>query len=145
MTQANFDEETIRLTYSIPFKVTKDIRLTILQFKIIHHILPTNATLFRDSLIQHEKCHLCNEKQNLDTPFCNMLFCTNLLDPVCSLVEQKALRLYHPIRTEYNLWIHSRSSSSPWFEPLFNHRQILYLYCVTKRRGLYLGSFFCYT
>ena len=82
---------------------------------------------------------------NLDTPFCNMLFCTNLLDPVCSLVEQKALRLYHPIRTEYNLWIHSRSSSSPWFEPLFNHRQILYLYCVTKRRGLYLGSFFCYT
>ena len=65
MTQANFDEETIRLTYSIPFKVTKDIRLTILQFKIIHHILPTNATLFRDSLIQHEKCHLCNEKQTL--------------------------------------------------------------------------------
>ena len=82
---------------------------------------------------------------NLDTPFCNMLFCTNLLDPVCSLVEQKALRLYHPIRTEYNLWIHSGSSSSPWFEPLFNHCQILYLYCVTKRRGLYLGSFFCYT
>ena len=65
MTQANLDEETIRLTYSIPFKVTKDIRLAILQFKIIHHILPTNATLFRDSLIQHEKCHLCNEKQTL--------------------------------------------------------------------------------
>ena len=40
MKQANFDEETIRLTYSIPFEVTKDIRLTILQFKIIHHILP---------------------------------------------------------------------------------------------------------
>ena len=65
MKQANFDKESIRLTYSIPFKVTKDIRLAIFQFKIIHHILPTNATLFRDSLVQKEQCHLCNEKQTL--------------------------------------------------------------------------------
>ena len=65
MKQANFDKESIQLTYSIPFKVTKDIRLAIFQFKIIHHILPTNATLFRDSLVQKEQCHLCNEKQTL--------------------------------------------------------------------------------
>ena len=65
MKQANFDNETIRLTYCIPFQVTKDIRLAIFQFKIIHHILPTKATLFRDSLAQQEQCHLCNEKQTL--------------------------------------------------------------------------------
>ena len=65
MKQANFDAETIRTTYSIPFKVTKDTRLAIFQFKIIHHILPTNATLFRDSLVQQENCHLCHEKQTL--------------------------------------------------------------------------------
>ena len=65
MKQANFDKESIRLTYSIPFKVTEDIRLAIFQFKIIHRILPTNATLFRDSLVQQEQCHLCNEKQTL--------------------------------------------------------------------------------
>ena len=65
MKQANFDAETIRTTYSIPFKVTKDTRLAICQFKIIHHILPTNATLFRDSLVQQENCHLCHEKQTI--------------------------------------------------------------------------------
>ena len=65
MKQANLDKESIRRTYSIPFKVTKDIRLVIFQFKIIHHILPTNTTLFRDSLVQKEQCHLCNEKQTL--------------------------------------------------------------------------------
>ena len=65
MKQANFDKESIRLTYSIPFKVTKDIRLAIFQFKIIYHILPTNATLFRGSLVQKEQYHLCNEKQTL--------------------------------------------------------------------------------
>ena len=42
--------------YSIPFKVTKDTRLAIFQFKIIHHILPTNATLFRDLIILSEQC-----------------------------------------------------------------------------------------
>ena len=62
MKQANFDAETIRTTYSIPFK---DTRLAIFQFKIIHHILPTNATLFRYSLVQQENCHLCHEKQTL--------------------------------------------------------------------------------
>ena len=65
MEQANFDKESVQLTYSIPFKVTKDIRLAIFQFKIIHHILPTNSTLFRDSLVSKEQCHLCNEKQTL--------------------------------------------------------------------------------
>ena len=65
MKQAHFDSGTIRITYCIPFKVTKDTRLAIFQFKIIHHILPTNATLFRDSLVQQENCHLCPEKQTL--------------------------------------------------------------------------------
>ena len=77
---------------------------------------------------------------NLDTPFWNMLFCTNLLDPVCSL-EQKALRPYHPIRTEYNLWIHSRSSSSPWFEPLLIIAKY-YIYTASRREEDYIWEAF---
>ena len=34
--------------------------------RIIHHILPTNTTLFRDSLKEHDKCHLCGERQTLN-------------------------------------------------------------------------------
>ena len=65
MKRPNFDAETIRTTYTILFKVTKNTRLAIFQFKIIHHILPTNATLFRDLLAQQENCHLCHEKLTL--------------------------------------------------------------------------------
>ena len=65
MRQANFDSETIQTIYSIPFKVTEDTRIAIFQFKIIRHILPTNAALFRDSLVQQENCHVCSEKQSL--------------------------------------------------------------------------------
>ena len=58
-------EHTIRFIYSLPFNVTKDTRLAIFQYKIIHHILPTNSTLFRDSIKEHDKCHLCVERQTL--------------------------------------------------------------------------------
>ena len=34
MKKANFDKESMRLTYSIPFKVAKDIRLAIFQFSL---------------------------------------------------------------------------------------------------------------
>ena len=62
MLQANLDEQAICTIY-IPFKVTKDIRLAIFQIKIVHHILPTNVTLFK--IIQHDKRPLCDQKQTL--------------------------------------------------------------------------------
>ena len=65
MRNANLDEVTIQRIYSLPFKVTKDTRLSIFQFKIVHHILPTNATLHRDSLRENDKCHLCKERETL--------------------------------------------------------------------------------
>ena len=65
MTEAGLKEHTMRLIYSLQFNVTKDTRLAIFQFKVIHHILPTNLTLFRDSIKEHDKCHLCGERQTL--------------------------------------------------------------------------------
>ena len=52
MTKAGLKEHTRRLIYSLPFNVTKGIRL---------HILHTNSTLFRDSIKEHDKCHLYGE------------------------------------------------------------------------------------
>ena len=145
MKQANFDKESIRLTYSILFKVTKDIRLAIFQFKIIHHILPTNATLFRDSLVQKEQCHLCNEKQTL-----KHLFVT------CPFVQT--------FWTQFSLWWKGKALNSITLSEqeiiygftrdlscrlglnlcLIIACQILHLYCVTKRRRVYLRSLLCY-
>ena len=65
MRQANLDDEVIKIIYKIPFNVTKDIRLAIFQYKIVHHILPTNATLFRDKILQNDQCHLSEQKQTL--------------------------------------------------------------------------------
>ena len=66
MRNANLNEVTIQRIYSLPFKLTKDTRLSIFQFtEIVHHILPTNATLHRDSLRENDRCHLCKERETL--------------------------------------------------------------------------------
>ena len=45
-------KDTKQLIYSLPSNVTKDTRLAILQYKIIHHSLPTNWTLFGHLIIK---------------------------------------------------------------------------------------------
>ena len=49
----------------MPFSATKDIQLSMFQFKILHHILPTNATLYKFGIKEHDRCHLCAEKQTI--------------------------------------------------------------------------------
>ena len=120
MKQANFDNETIRLTYCIPFQVTKDIRLAIFQFKIIHHILPTKATLFRDSLAQQEQCHLCNEKQTL-----KHLFVT------CPSVQS--------FWTQFVLWWNEKKQNSI----TLSEQEIIYGF--TKDLCLIIAKYYIYT
>ena len=46
MKKANFDKESMRLTYSIPFKVAKDIRLAIFQFRAFSSVLSEHLSYF---------------------------------------------------------------------------------------------------
>ena len=43
--KANLNEQQISQIDKIPFSATKDIQLSMFQVKILHQILPTNATL----------------------------------------------------------------------------------------------------
>ena len=49
----------------MPFSATKDIHLSMFQVKTLHHILPTNATLHKFGIKEHDHCHLCAEKQTI--------------------------------------------------------------------------------
>ena len=44
ITEARLKEHTIQLIYSLPFNVTKDTRLAIFQYKIIHNIHTIRTT-----------------------------------------------------------------------------------------------------
>ena len=63
--KASLNEQQISQIYKMPFSATKDIQLSMFQFKILHHILPTNATLYKFGIKEHDRCHLCAEKQTI--------------------------------------------------------------------------------
>ena len=62
----------------MPFKVTNEVKIIMFQYKVIHNVLPTRATLHRDGISESPLCNLCNiEKQTLHHLLIN---CTLILD-----------------------------------------------------------------
>ena len=47
----------------MPFSVTNEVKITMFQFKVIHNVFPTRATLNRDGISESPICNLCNAKE----------------------------------------------------------------------------------
>jgi len=58
-----FTENTIQKVYLMPFSVTNELKIIMFQFKVIHNVLPTRATLYRDGISESPICNLCNAKE----------------------------------------------------------------------------------
>ena len=62
-----FTENNVQKVYLLPFKITKEVKIIMFQFKIIHNILPTQMSLYRDGFSENDRCPLCkNEIQTLN-------------------------------------------------------------------------------
>ena len=62
-----FTKKNIQKVYLLPFTITKEVKIIMFQYKVIHNILPTRSTLYRDGHAENDLCNLCNtEKQTLD-------------------------------------------------------------------------------
>ena len=60
-----FTKENVHNVYLLPLLVSKEAKLIAFQFKIVHNILPTSASLFRTRLVDDDSRPLCNsEKQS---------------------------------------------------------------------------------
>ena len=73
-----FTESTIQNVYLMPFKVTNEVKIIMFQYKVIHNVLPTRDTLYRDRISESPLCNLCNtEEQTLHHLLIN---CTLTID-----------------------------------------------------------------
>ena len=73
-----FTENSIQKVYLMPFAVTNEVKIIMFQYKVIHDILPTRATLYRDGISESPICNLCNaEEQTLHHLLIN---CTLTID-----------------------------------------------------------------
>ena len=50
-----FTKTTIKNVYLMPFKVTNEVKIIMFQYKVIHNVLPTRATLYATYAIQKNK------------------------------------------------------------------------------------------
>ena len=69
LVEASFTDQTIAALYVLPFKLTKNIRLCMFQFKINHHILYTRDKLFKTKIIDSDSCHVCELEQTIEYRF----------------------------------------------------------------------------
>ena len=67
--EAGFTDQTIAALYVLPFKLTKNTKLSMFQFKINHHILYTRDKLFEAKITDIDSCHVCESKQTLEHLF----------------------------------------------------------------------------
>lgn len=58
----DFNNETWKEIYNLPFRVTKSTKLQWFQFRINYHILTTNSYLFKARLINSPMCKACHSE-----------------------------------------------------------------------------------
>ena len=55
----------ISAIYKLPFRITRETKLSIFQFKIIHNILPCRNLLYKMNISESPLCEFCNELETL--------------------------------------------------------------------------------
>ena len=78
----NFTENNVHKVYQLPFTITKEVKIimspVMLQYKIIHNVLPTQMSLHRDGISDSDLCPFCkSEKQTLNHLFVNCIKATS--------------------------------------------------------------------
>ena len=58
-----FTENNVHKVYQLPFTITKEVKVIMFQYKIIHNILPTQISLYRDGFSDSDVCPLCHHEQ----------------------------------------------------------------------------------
>ena len=66
-----FSHDTIYKVYKLPFQIENDVRITMFQYKVVHNILATKASLFIAKICDYNVCPQCLNKTH-------SLYCRNL-------------------------------------------------------------------
>ena len=67
------DSSKLRAIYMLPFKITKETKLSIFQYKIIHNILPHWALLHKMKIVNSPLCIHCDSIETLSHMLVNCI------------------------------------------------------------------------
>ena len=89
-TLCGFDIHKRQKIYSLPFLVTKEIKLSIFQYKIIHNILYTNCILYKMKKVRDPRCPFCT---NMDQTVGHLFVSC----PISSSFWSDFIKWYHSV------------------------------------------------
>ena len=113
------------------FLTTKESRLQILQWKILHNIYPTNILLQKMGLKENSDCDACGEKDYIEHFFCT---CPRVR-PLWNAVQEKIVQHlnYHLVLSnEYKLFGISKHDVPQVFVQRVNHVILIAKLCISK-------------
>ena len=82
--------EITKDVFSLPFQVTKEVRLIVLQWKIIHNIHPTRILLYKMGKAIDSNCCFCKVRDFIEHLVCSC----QIVRPLWELVETKLSELF---------------------------------------------------
>ena len=126
-----FDAQRRQRVYSLSFRVTKEVKLSIFQYKIIHiNILYTNNILHKVKKKPHPYCPYCT---NVEQTISHLLFS-------CYVAKS--------FWSEFTTWF---NSISPEKKSTLSKDEIIYgvlddwSFCLTLNHLILIGKYFLYT
>ena len=78
------DSSKLSAIYMLPFKITKETKLSIFQYKIIHNILPHRVLLHRMKIVNSPLCIHCDSLETLSHMLVNCIVIQNFWFDVIS-------------------------------------------------------------
>ena len=74
LVKCGFDSSQRHKVYSLPFGATKEVKLSVFQFKVIHNILSTNSLLYKMKKINSPNCPFCpGTEQSIERMHCHAI------------------------------------------------------------------------
>jgi hypothetical protein len=66
LTKYKISDETMKLTYMLPYKVTRLTTLQALQYKILNKVINVNYWLFKIKILDSPKCRYCTKEETIE-------------------------------------------------------------------------------
>jgi len=113
------------------FKATKESRLRILQWKILHNIYPTSILLNKMGLKENSNCDACGERDFIEHVFCS---CPRIT-PVWEDIHQKiseSLGFEIELNEQQKLFGVSNDDAPQFLVAKINHLILIVKMCISK-------------
>ena len=124
----------IKEKYLSAINATKESRLRLLLFKLLHNIYPTNILLKRMGIKNSENCDFCDEKDFIEHMFINCSKIQGFWDNISSLIFSQTQVKFNLSAADILLGISTDNKKTKKQTNIANHILLIAKMCISKLR-----------